>query len=390
MTLLIIYVLIAIGVSFLCSILEAVLLSITPAFIASKEKEAPETAAKLQELKKDIDRPLAAILSLNTVAHTIGAAGAGAQAAYVFGDAFLTAFSIILTLLVLVFSEIIPKTIGATYWKGLSGFVAAAMPWLIYSTWPLVKLSQGITYLMGGAKGHGVSREELAAMAEVGARTGVVEEGESRIVRNLLAFSSLTARDVMTPRTVVFALQRDVTVDDVMEKHGGDMRFSRIPLFAERIDNIEGFVLKDDILLRAARDEHHVRLRDISRKLIVVEEGVSLRPLFERLVAEGEHIALVTDDYGGTAGIVTMEDVVETLLGLEIVDEADHTADLQAYARSKWEERARRLGIDLEPRDADLEAPADPNIGAAQGPKTEDVIVTSTTGGVVPAETAKT
>ena len=389
MTLLIIYVLIAIGVSFLCSILEAVLLSITPAFIASKEKEAPETAAKLQDLKKDIDRPLAAILSLNTVAHTIGAAGAGAQAAYVFGDAFLTAFSIILTLLVLIFSEIIPKTIGATYWKGLSGFVAVTMPWLIYATWPLVKLSQGITYLMGGSHGHGVSREELAAMAEVGARTGVVEEGESRIVRNLLAFSSLTARDVMTPRTVIFALQRDTTVAEVMENHRA-LRFSRIPIFTDRLDGIESFVLKDDVLLRAARDEDDVRLREFARRIMVVEEGVSLRPLFERLLTEGEHIALVTDEYGGTAGIVTMEDVVETLLGLEIVDEADHTADLQAYARQKWEERARRLGIELEPRNADIEASTDPNVGAAQGDRTEDVIVTSTTGGVVPAETAKT
>ena len=389
MTLLIIYVLIAIGASFLCSILEAVLLSITPAFIASKEKEAPQTAAKLQELKKDIDRPLAAILSLNTVAHTVGAVGAGAQAAYVFGDAFVTAFSAVLTLLVLVLSEIIPKTLGATYWKGLSGFVATVMPWLIFATWPLVKLSQGITYLMGGSHGHGVSREELAAMAEVGARTGVVEEGESRIVRNLLAFSSLTARDVMTPRTVIFALQRDITVDEVMGGYS-TLRFSRIPIFNDRLDGIESYVLKDDILLRAARDEHDVRLREIARRITVVEEGVSLRPLFERFLADGEHIALVTDEYGGTAGIVTMEDVVETLLGLEIVDEADHTADLQAYARAKWEERARRLGIELEPRDADVEAPDDPNIGAAQGDKTTTVIETSTTGGVVPAETAKT
>ena len=388
MTLLVFYVVLAIGVSFLCSILEAVLLSITPAFIASREKEAPETAAKLTELKKDIDRPLAAILSLNTVAHTIGAAGAGAQAQATFGNEYLTIFSIILTLLVLVLSEIIPKTLGATYWKGLAGFVATVMPWLILLTWPLVKMSQGITYLMGGSgHGHGVSREEIAAMADIGHRTGVVEEGESRIVQNLLAFSALTARDVMTPRTVVFALERDMTVKDVMDKHR-ELRYSRIPLHSGKLDTIDGVVLKDDILLAAARDQHDTKLSSLARKLTVVEESAPLRPVFERLVGEGDHIALVTDDYGGTAGILTMEDVVETLLGLEIVDEADATDDLQAYARRKWEERARRLGIELEPRETDVEAQST-DVGAAQGTQTETVVTTSTTGGVVPAETAK-
>ena len=390
MTLLLFYAALSIGVSFLCSILEAVLLSISPAYIASRETAQPAMAKKLTELKTDIDRPLAAILSLNTVAHTIGAAGVGAQAAYVFGDASLTIVSIVLTLAVLIFSEIIPKTLGATYWKGLSGFVATVLPWLILITWPLVKMSQGITYLIGGSHSHKVSREELVAMAEIGHREGVVQEGESRIVRNLLALDTLTAKDVMTPRTVLFALSRDMTVGEVMAEHR-DMRFSRIPVFAERVDHIEGYVLRTDILLRAARDEDDVKLSQIVRKLTVVEEGVRLRPLFERLVAESEHAALVTDEYGGTAGLVTMEDVVETLLGLEITDEADATTDLQALARQKWEERAKRLGIELEAMEPDLKAKPDlkarPTSDA--GKRVADpveVVEYSTTGGVPPRE----
>ena len=384
MTLLLFYAALSIGVSFLCSILEAVLLSISPAYIASREADSPTMAKKLTDLKRDIDRPLAAILSLNTVAHTIGAAGVGAQAAVVFGDASLTIVSIVLTLAVLILSEIIPKTIGATYWKGLSGFVATVMPWLIFITWPLVKMSQGITWLMGKSHGHKISREELVAMAEIGHREGVVQEGESRIVRNLLALDELTAKDVMTPRTVLFALRRDMTVGEVMQKHA-ELRFSRIPIFSERLDHIEGYVLKSEILLRAARDEDDVKLSRIVRKLSVVEEGVRLRPLFERLVADSEHIALVTDEYGGTAGLVTMEDVVETLLGLEITDEADATTDLRALARDKWEERARRLGIDLAPaQTADVEAMPDGAEAAAQADPV-DVVENSTTGGVPPA-----
>ena len=384
MTLLIFYAALSIGVSFLCSILEAVLLSISPAYIASREKDAPTMAEKLTALKADIDRPLAAILSLNTVAHTIGAAGVGAQAAYVFGDASLTIVSIILTLAVLIFSEIIPKTIGATYWKGLAGFVAIVMPWLILITWPLVKMSQGITYLMGSSHGHKVSREELVAMAEIGHREGVVEEGESRIVRNLLALDTLTARDVMTPRTVLFALSQDMTVGEVMAAHD-EIRFSRIPIHAGRLDHIEGYVLKSDVLLRAARDEDDLPLSALVRKLLVVDERVHLRPLFERLITESEHVALVADEYGGTAGLVTMEDVVETLLGLEITDEVDATTDLQVLAREKWEQRARRLGLDVDGgNEVDVPAP-DPKAEALPaGNDPLDVVENSTTGGLPP------
>lgn len=346
MTLLVFYILLAIGVSFLCSILEAVLLSVTPSFIEVKENESPVVAARLRMLKDDIDRPLAAILSLNTIAHTVGAAGAGAQAAFVFGDAFLALFSGVLTFLILVLSEIIPKTLGATYWRALASPVSAILPVLIWSMWPLVKMSQGLTRLLSrGKQEAAVSRDEIAAMARVGHQEGVVEESESRVVRNLLRFNALEVRDVMTPRTVVFALPETTLVGAALQHEDGELPFSRIPVFAGSVDDVTGFVLKDDILLAIARDEDDTTLADLKRELPVVSETMKLDDLFERLLEQSDHIALVADEYGGTAGIVTLEDMVETLLGQEIVDEADTTEDMQALARRQADaRRTRRAG----------------------------------------------
>ncbi|MFK5978656.1 MAG: CNNM domain-containing protein [Rhizobiaceae bacterium] len=341
MTLLLLFMLLAIGVSFLCSILEAVLLSVTPSYIVSMEAEKPELAKRLSELKKEVDRPLAAILSLNTVAHTVGAAGAGAQAAIVFGETSLAIFSAILTLLILVLSEIIPKTIGATFWKPLTPMIATMLPPLIWAMWPLVKLSQGITYLMGGSGEGAISRAEIAAMADVGQRAGVVDEGESRIVRNLLQFNKLSAQDIMTPRTVVYALPQSISVGEALEGID-EMRFSRIPIYGETIDEISGFVLKTDILLKAVNRGKKTALEKLKRDLLRVPVNLNLQELFETLLKTNAHIALVEDKYGGTAGVVSLEDVVETLIGLEIVDEADTIADLQALARSKWEERTKK------------------------------------------------
>ena len=341
MTLLIFYIVLAIGVSFLCSILEAVLLSVTPSFIAASEEAHPVRAAKLQRLKKEVDRPLAAILSLNTVAHTVGAAGAGAQAAYVFGDSVIAVFSAILTLAILVFSEIIPKTIGATYWKSLTPVLTAVMPPLMWSMWPLVKLSQGITKILGGSKEGAVSRAEIAAMADVGAREGVVDEGESRVVRNLLRFDRLTVQDIMTPRTVVFALPEASKVGDVLAENP-EIRFSRIPVYGETIDDVTGFVLKTDILMKALQKGKRSSLKTLIRQLARVPADMHLQALFEQLLKNDDHIALVQDEFGGTAGVVSLEDVVETLIGLEIVDEVDTIEDLQALARQQWEARAKK------------------------------------------------
>jgi CBS domain containing-hemolysin-like protein len=336
--------------------MEAVLLSVTPSYVAAFERDEDATVGeRLRELKEDIDRPLSAILSLNTIAHTVGAAGAGAQAAVVFGEAYTGVIAGVLTLLILVLSEIIPKTLGAVYWRTLAPPIARILVPTIFLMWPLVKLSQGITYLLSQGEDEATfSREEFTAMAELGEEEGVFEEKESRILRNLFRFNSLRVKDVMTPRTVVFDLSEEKTIKDVVEEHD-EFRFSRIPVYDEDRDDVTGYVLKDQMLLRAAQEDHNVPLSDIAREILVVRETLPLPDLLERLLDGLEHIALVVDEYGGMAGIVTMEDVVETLLGLEIVDEADSVEDMQALARQQWFKRAKDLGMvpdDLEPTTA--------------------------------------
>ncbi|HKL88444.1 MAG TPA: CNNM domain-containing protein [Salinibacter sp.] len=345
MGLLLLYVALALGVSFLCSIMEAVLLSVTPSYVAALEREGSAVGERLHAMKENVDRPLSAILSLNTIAHTVGAAGAGAQAAVVFGEAYTGVIAGILTLLILVVSEIIPKTLGAVYWRTIAPTVVRLLVPTIIVMWPLVKLSQGLTYLLSQDEDEAAfSREEFTAMAELGEEEGVFEEKESRILRNLFRFNSLRVKDVMTPRTVVFDLPENQTIAEVVNEHD-EFRFSRIPVYDDNPDDVTGYVLKDEMLLRAAQEEHNVPLEEIAREILVVRETLPLPDLLERLLDRLEHIALVVDEYGGVAGVVTMEDVVETLLGLEIVDEADSVEDMQALARKQWFKRARELGV---------------------------------------------
>ncbi|MCS3755352.1 CNNM domain-containing protein [Salinibacter ruber] len=354
MGLLLLYVALAIGVSFLCSVMEAVLLSVTPSYVAALEREGSTVGKRLHQFKENVDRPLAAILSLNTIAHTVGAAGVGAQAAVVFGEAYTGIVAGVLTLLILVLSEIIPKTLGAVYWRTLTPALVRLLTATIIVMWPLVKLSQGLTYLLSQDQDEAAfSREEFTAMAELGEEEGVFEEKESRILRNLFRFNSLRVKDVMTPRTVIFQMPERKTIGDVVEEHD-EFRFSRIPVYDNDPDDITGYVLKDEMLLRAAQEEFDVSLSEISRDILVVHETLALPDLLERLLDRLEHIALVVDEYGGVAGVVTMEDVVETLLGLEIVDEADSVEDMQALARKQWFKRARELGM---VSDEALEAP---------------------------------
>lgn len=345
MTLLIIYVLLALGVSFVCSVLEAVLLSITPSFVALAEKEGKPIAGALRRLKDDIDRPLVAILTLNTIAHTVGAAGAGAQAAVVWGDAWIGVFSGVLTLLILVISEIIPKTLGAVYWRRLAGLVVRVLNGIILAIYPLVVAMELLTKLLSrGKKSHTISRAEMGALADIAAKQGAIQEGELRILRNLFRSGSLTVKDVMTPRTVVFGLPKSAMIGDVVEEHG-EMRFSRVPLYGDNLDDVRGYLLKDQLLLAAARGNTDAAIATLERPLTVLPVVAPLSQAFEKMIDSREHIALVVDEYGGTAGIVTMEDIVETLLGLEIVDELDSVEDMQAYARTAWETRARELGL---------------------------------------------
>jgi CBS domain containing-hemolysin-like protein len=343
MTLLFVYIAIALGVSFLCSILEAVLLSVTSSHVARLVHERPATGRRLRRLKTHIDRPLAAILSLNTIAHTVGAAGVGAEAQRLWGSGVLAVTSAVLTLLILFLSEIIPKTLGAIFWSRLTGFVAAVLPPLIVVLLPLVWLSEMLTrFMKRGHKAERVTRREFAALARLGAEQGVFDASEVRVLKGLLRFRSLTASDVMTPRTVVHSLDERTTVRDAIADRQS-MIFSRIPLWEGSSDHVTGYVLKDQLLLEAARDRHETPVRELSRPALMVPATLSLPALFERLLDEREHIAVVLDEYGGLDGVVTMEDVVETLIGLEIVDETDSVEDMRAMARAKWETRTQRM-----------------------------------------------
>jgi len=350
MGLLIFYGVISIFFSFLCSILEAVLLSVTPTFINLRKQEGKAFASNLEELKKDVDRPLIAILTLNTIAHTVGAilVGKEAEGLYGSGDGYgVFIVSAVMTILILVASEIIPKTIGATYWKSLAGFTTTALNILIFPLkWTgLLWLMQLTTKLIGG-KGHGsvLSREGFLVMADMAHEEGVFEGNESKIIKNLLTFKEVFAKSVMTPRIVMKSEDEETTVEDFFNRNM-NLRFSRIPVYSETEDNIKGLVLKDEIFKEMALGNGSKKLVDLKRDIIIVERNLPIPTLFEKLVETRNHMALVVDEYGSVSGIVTMEDVIETLLGMEIMDESDNVSDLQSLARKSWEARAKKLGI---------------------------------------------
>ena len=324
--------------------MEAVLLSISASFAAQQEQERPKLGAKLKAFKQNMDKPLAAILSLNTIAHTVGAAGAGAQAAFVFGEAYIGVISAVLTFLILVVSEIIPKTLGAAYWRQLTPIVVKLLDITTLSMWPLVKMSELLTRLMTRKRPKKqVHRDEFIALAELGTQEGIFHRYESRVLQNLFFLRDIRTRDIMTPRTVLFALPEDQTVAETIAETP-TFQFSRIPIFGESLDDIKGFVLKGDIL-QSAHETPEKRLADICRPIVVIVGDVTLHSMFETMMNDSNHIALVVDEYGGTEGIVTMEDFIETLLGLEIVDEVDTAEDMQELARKQWNIRARRTGL---------------------------------------------
>ena len=353
MTLLLVYISIALGISFLCSVMEAVLLSITPGFVSAVAAQDPPFGNRLRALKDDVERPLAAILSLNTIAHTVGAAGAGAQAAAVFGDAFVGVISAVLTFLILVLSEIIPKTLGAVYWRKLAKPVVWLLRPTLWIMWPLVLMARGLTRLLApSGKRARINREEFLALTDLGVHEGVVSADDSRILKNVLQLQSLTAKDIMTPRTVLFSLPESMTVREVLDQHP-DIVFSRIPVYRKNRDQVSGFVLKQDIYRYAARDEHDMTLEDFRRPVDMVDDTTPLNRLLDTFLASRNHLALVMDSYGGLRGIVTLEDLMETLLGLEIMDEVDTVEDMQAFARQQWQKRAEKLGLPVNQTDTD-------------------------------------
>ena len=355
MSLLLVYLFIALGFSFLCSMLESVLLSTTLGFIGAYEKKHPRTGRRMRQFKTDIDRPLSAILSLNTIAHTFGATGVGAQALAVFGHEFVAVISAVLTLLILVVSEIIPKTFGALYWRELAPVATLLLRWMIIALYPLVWLSKILTQVMARGKTvRSINREEFQAMADIGYREGQFRKDESRIIRNLFRLRQLTASDVMTPRTVMFILPSEMSVCDVVTRFPL-IRFSRIPIYEEDSPTMTHFVLKSDIYLEASRGNDCKAISELRRPLSGVPETAPLIRLFDRFVKQREHAMVVVDEHGSITGMVTMEDVLETLLGIEIMDETDTVADMRALARKQWRRRVAALGVTLEPADTDPE-----------------------------------
>ncbi len=355
MTLLLFYLFFALVVSFLCSVWEAVLLSITPSYIKRKENESPELGKRIKALKEDIDKPLSAILSLNTIAHTVGAIGVGAQASIIFGAAKYPLFGInipittvvaaLMTLAVLFLSEIIPKTIGATSWKTLAPFTANALRVLVFSLKPFVWMSGVVTrFLKSDSEKSVFSRRDFAAMADVINESGEISQGDHTLIKNVLAFDDLTAHDIMTPRTVMVMADESLTLGEFY-KANRDLRFSRIPLFGENRDEVKGLLLKDELLEGMIEGKGNEKLKSIMRTIPVITAQLSLRKVFMRMNENRDHIAVVVDEYGGLQGLVTLEDIFETLFGLEIMDETDSISDLQQYARQQWENRARKLGL---------------------------------------------
>jgi len=335
MTLLLAYFFLALVLSFLCSLLEAVLLSTPSSYASILSKQNVQDGARLERFKENINRPLAAILTLNTFAHTLGAAGVGAQTLELYGEGSVALASGILTLLILIFSEIIPKTIGSVYWRSLIGTTTMIIEVLIFFTYPLVLLAEFISNFGNGEAT--VTREEVIAMAEMGEDEGVLEEQETDIIENTLKLKDVKAKDIMTPRSVIFALNSDLTVGQVLEEHD-TLDFTRIPIYSTDLDAINGMVNRYEIINRKADDQFSTRMHEISQEVPIVNENDSIDKVLELFIKNRDHMALVNNDSKVLTGLITLEDAIETILGQEIVDEHDSVVDMRDLAESKESE----------------------------------------------------
>ncbi len=339
MTLLIIYLLVALVTSFICSLVEAALLSTPMTYLLSNDRPSKKSFRKILRYKKDVDRPLSAILSLNTIAHTVGAAGVGAQATIVFGEAYFGIVSAVLTILILVLTEIIPKTIGAKYWKNMTSLVGNIISIMIVITYPLVVLSAFLTKVISSNRHENTtSREEISALAEIGTTEGIFHEKENRIIQNLIKLKHVKATEIMTPRIVVALANENMTLEEFLVNKKF-LRFSRIPVFAENTDNITGYVIRQTVLEKLAEDHTGLHLKDLKKAIVFIDDTKQVLDLWELLLEKKEHIAVVLDEYGGMDGIVTMEDIIESLVGVEIVDEKDTITDMQQFAKERWQQR---------------------------------------------------
>ncbi|MCX2839334.1 CNNM domain-containing protein [Salinimicrobium sp. MT39] len=345
MGLLLTYLFIALFTSFICSIAEAALLSTPVSYVKAKIEMGSRTAKNFLSLKEDVDRPLSAILSLNTVAHTVGAAGVGAQATVVFGEAYFGIVSAVLTILILILTEIIPKTLGANFSKELMGITTKVIRLMIVITYPLVIMSLFLTrFLSRKEKELTTSREEISALASIGTEEGIFADKENKIIQNLIRLKTIRISEIMTPRIVVVLANEEMTLQEFLVNKEF-LHFSRIPVYSESRENVTGYVFREMVFEKLAEDQFHLKLKDIRRTISTFAETDTLFSVWEELLHKKEQISLVVDEYGGIDGIVTLEDIIETLLGFEIVDEKDRVEDMQQYAMERWKARQKKYQL---------------------------------------------
>lgn len=342
MFLLIVYLLIALITSFLCSIMEAVLLSLPISYLRSKSENGDKKVISMIKFKEDVDKPLSAILSLNTIAHTVGAAGVGAQAIEVFGEAYFGAVSAVLTILILVFTEIIPKTVGAKYNKSLLTSVSGLIKATIFITYPLVWVSSLITKLISKKQSEPTtSREEISALASIGVKEGIFKSKENAVIQNIIKLKTLKIEEIMTPRIVVQTANEEMSLEDFYAQKE-EFHFSRIPIYREDKDMITGYVMRQMVFEKLAENKKDLKLKDIKRDILQFPKNTTLFDAWETMVQNKEHISVIQGVYGGMSGLVTFEDILESLLGIEIVDETDRAVDMQEYAKKKWQEKLKK------------------------------------------------
>ncbi|MBR0500139.1 MAG: DUF21 domain-containing protein [Bacteroidales bacterium] len=342
-SILLLFLLAAMAISFLCSILESVLLSTPISYITMREEEGYKPATRFMQYKEESARPLAAILALNTIANTVGAAGVGRQAAAIGGSEFFGWMSAITTLLILVFAEIIPKTIGTSYYRQLMGFTTRVLRALILLMYPIVILIELITRIFQKDDDEAsVSREEVSAMANVGEEEGVIDESENRIIQNVIKLDDVKAYDVMTPRVVAQTASENMSLKNFYKDKDFE-HYSRIPVYSESPEYITGYILRSEALECLAEDKFDMRLSEIKRDITFFNEEQSVADIWDTLLAKKEQIGLIIDEYGCFQGILTLEDIIETILGLEIIDENDEVSDMQQFARERWKQRAKRF-----------------------------------------------
>jgi CBS domain containing-hemolysin-like protein len=346
MTLLFLYLGIALFVSFVCSILEASLLSTTRSHLYAISAKGFKYANTWLQFKEKVDKPLSAILSLNTIANTIGALGAGSQVTLIFGSHYLGWASGILTILILLFAEIIPKTLGARYWRSIIPYTGGILQFLVILLTPFVWVSNFFSRWIDPPMTKSITtyREELHALASLAKKEGAFPDKDYKILSNLIYFNKILVEDIMTPRTVVIAVSDKTTLQEIYN-NPESTRFSRVPIYENHIDNVIGFFLKSDLLNSIIKGKSQSEVKEIMRPIYMTHKLTPVPVLFEELVTRKEHISVVVDSYGGMSGVATMEDIIETFFGIEIMDELDSKTDMQAYARDKWKERALKLGI---------------------------------------------